>query len=88
MNTDLHQQLLHETRGEQFEPGSTYGPLDFDRYRATLRAIVELHAPVEDGIAARRWLDCRGCDGGPGAADWPCTTVRTIARELGIEVAP
>ena len=78
MSSDLHARLLAAT-----DPGAS-PPWAW----RVLRVVVELHAPVEDSYAASRWLDCRGCDSRGEAADWPCTTVRAIARGLGIETAP
>lgn len=74
----LHQRLLDAI--EHYE-----GAMGTRTLVAALRAVVELHAPVEDGFAARRWIDCRGCDSQGEPADWPCSTVRAIAREFGIE---
>ena len=83
--SDLHAQLLAETR-DQFEPGSSYSPLDFDRFRAALRAVVKLHAPVPcDWIGCRRPLThrvCKECESGINIED--CTTLQVIGRELGV----
>lgn len=92
----LHEQLLAETR-EQFDPGSTYSPLDFDSFRAALRAAVELHAPttatVHEGTSrpfgAYRSLGHHEVTvvkcAAPGCIERPpCSTIQAIARELGV----
>jgi hypothetical protein len=73
----LHAQLLAELDRHDPHRLLTLGK--------AVRAVVELHAPVEDSYLASRWLDCRGCDSRGEHADWPCRTVLAIARELGIE---
>lgn len=51
---------------------------------STLRAVVALHAP--------RWVGqwcCEGCDPGSHAEsepDWPCTTVRLIGHQAGVDL--
>jgi hypothetical protein len=85
-STDLHQQLLYATRDGQFEPGSSYSPLNFDPFRAAIRAAVELHAPVTYGT----WTLCGACSQTEGRevlrfVSAPCPEVQAIARELGIE---
>jgi len=60
--------------GEHYSVARLAGPI------AALRAVVELHPPylAIDGAE----YACSSCG---IIAGWPCSTVETIARELGIE---
>lgn len=53
-----------------------------------LRAVVELHAPVERFEGSTLPV-CRGCDKHRTAKrpPWPCSTIQAIARELGVDGA-
>jgi hypothetical protein len=88
--TDLHQRLL---AGLDLTSPLRVA-LTGDVYRA-LRAVVELHAPVThypgSDVSVGFRPQCFGCEiDGYDAEhpEWPCGTVKAIARELGIEVAP
>ncbi len=88
--TDLHQRLLAQVDAyDCTDPRCTPRPGDQRCTRhalaAALRAVVELHAPIEQGFAASHWLDCRGCDSRDEPPDSPCSTVQAIARELGVQ---
>lgn len=83
---DLHARLLAATEpllaGERYSLERLSGPL------VAIRAVVEHHEPVERGGV----LFCEGCDAGSakGAYDeepptWPCSTVETIAKHLGVK---
>lgn len=58
-----------------------------------LRAVVELHAPqmiYPSGGSVGKVPLCFGCElGGHGAEhpEWPCGTVKVIARELQVNLA-
>ena len=53
-----------------------------DNLASALRVVVELPAPEESAGYAR----CDGCLNAWGeSADWPCSTVQAIARELGVQ---
>lgn len=49
-----------------------------------LTAVFELHIPVSD-MSDLVCSDCNEWDG--AVAHYPCTTIRTMASQLGIEVA-
>jgi hypothetical protein len=76
----IYQQLLHATR--PLVGGGRLG-VKVNRARAALRAVVELHAPVDRGAGPI----CAGCHLPGISFVWAerCTTVQAIARELGIE---
>lgn len=62
-----------------------------DLLRAALLALLELHRPetvdyVSVDRDSRVSTDCTECDAGGVPDGWPCTTLRTIAEKLGIEV--
>jgi hypothetical protein len=73
----LHERLLAALADDRFD-----SPTEVRLARAH-RAVVELHAP------APGWTPpfCTGCteehDMGRGA-DWPCSTIQAIARELRV----
>lgn len=50
------------------------------------RAVLDLHAPVEDHFG----IECHGCpeDDDQGHPSWPCTTVRVVADVYGIDLPP
>ena len=69
-------------KAREFDPAD--GPKPFEQMRAALLAILDLHKPhpVND-----RPPYCDQCVGGyEGVEEWPCPTVRLIAKQLGIEV--
>lgn len=62
-----------------------------DRMRDALLAVVGLHRPetvdyVSVDHDSRISTDCTECDAGGVPDGWPCTTLRTVAEKLGIEV--
>lgn len=49
-----------------------------------LAAVLDLHKP---NPVTGRWPYCEVCVGGyEGVSEWPCPTVRAIAKRLGVEV--
>jgi hypothetical protein len=79
---------LHEKLLAELDPAVPWDADRDERAYAALRAVVELHAPKPymdskpDGIQ-----ECRGCevDGYEWEYPaWPCSTIQTIARELGV----
>jgi hypothetical protein len=60
-------------------------------YQAAILAVLELHKRESDSVGGTVSYCCSHCRdtgwGGP-AVDWPCETVETIAKELGIEATP
>jgi hypothetical protein len=81
----LHEQLL-TVLDERINTIDQLGEQDDGMVRV-VRAVVELHAPVNAG-ALSEILICEGCEPGDDATscpDWPCSTVQAIARELGVE---
>ena len=85
--SDLHARLLAAIDGitADAEWGDACGPL-----AAALRAVVELHEPIDTfpggtvpiGYTACAGCDCEGYDW--EHPSWPCSTVQAIARELGV----
>jgi hypothetical protein len=73
---DLHEQLLAAITQHG-------GPLGVG---TALRAVVELHAPVERFEGSTLPV-CRGCDKHRTAKrpPWPCSTIQAIARELEVD---
>ena len=61
------------------------------RYQLTsaLRAVIELHAPVEDTMAVYTGspLSCRGCNYKECVDDapWPCDTISAITTALHLQ---
>lgn len=45
---------------------------------AALRAVVELHKPFDFKFGEEMYTSCEGC----GQADYPCTTIQSIEKEL------
>lgn len=77
---DLHQQLLDLIAEYRTSADADDYPVRFPL--DALRAVVELHAP-DDGAGYAR---CDGCLNAWGeSAEWPCSTVQAIARELGVQ---
>lgn len=81
---DLHARLLDRVTEAALA-------VEEDRYNmvgeiAALRAVVELHAPVLRFEGSEIPV-CRGCDKPRMARrpPWPCSTIQTIARELGVD---
>jgi hypothetical protein len=67
------------------EPAGYRALLDADAMMGALRAVVELHAPVLNGI----WWECRGCDADGHDWEppiWPCSTTELVARVLGVQL--
>ena len=68
------------------------------QYRAALKAVLDLHAPETEHsweLYRPRWMPerapsgplCSQCSAGyEHQVPYPCRTVRTVAKELGIEV--
>lgn len=56
-------------------------PYGADPNAKALRAVVDLHAPKPTIINGTR---CTECDDLDYPVDYPCDTVRAIARELGV----
>ncbi len=57
------------------------------REEDALRAVVELHEPVPCAPGSQI-MDCRGCDAGAYAEDWPdapCSTLLAVAHALGVK---
>lgn len=82
--TVLHQRLLSalDLDEEDNHPGFSCRSL------AALRAVVELHAPVESPFVDLGFVfECNACSPGDKYAsiEYPCSTVRRIAEELGVE---
>lgn len=70
----LHERLLDEVPG----------PPSGGDYAAALRAVVELHREyVSLSNPIRPTGLCDECD---PSEDYPCTTIRTIAEALGVEI--
>lgn len=79
-DANLHTRLLSATSALTVAEERTPEEL-----AAALRAVVELHAPVDRGYA----IDCEGCDEpeqpeGCGYPSWPCSTIQAIADQLGL----
>jgi hypothetical protein len=75
---DLHERLL----GNLAEILTLDGWEDqVDERLRALRAVVELHAPIQLVLAGTpdQFIRCRECPGG-------CDTITAIARELGVEI--
>jgi hypothetical protein len=79
----LHARLLTATQQLAGKPSAPTARAVANQALAALRAVVELHKPV-DAYGAPF---CHGCDKAHATQEepaWPCATIRTIARELGI----
>lgn len=76
---------LHERLLRWFDHGAPHGDLEdaIAREEAALRAVVELHAPATDEPSL-----CRTCwnEGAEDYHGWPCSTIKTIAEHLGVEI--
>lgn len=59
--------------------------VDRSPLQAALWAVVELHAPELDRHGC--CLFCKGCETEGWSENWPCPTIRAIARELGMEAS-
>lgn len=74
-------------------PGETYDRYKgwSDRSAAALLAVLDQHPPHAVRVPGRADMPvvCEECDGEAGTTLvlWPCSTIRAIAKELGIEVA-
>lgn len=65
-------------------------------YRALLnatsglvRAVVELHGPVDGGLGPSPWWECHGCEASGydwEHPDWPCGTSGLIAEHVGVRL--
>lgn len=60
-----HEELLKDIDDQEFA---------YDNLASALRAVVELHSPVEEPEG----LDCGYC-----ASAYPCPTIEAIEKELG-----
>lgn len=77
----LHERLLAKVRELDFRFGESGGAFH------ALRAVVDLHEPTH---FLRRPLThpiCETCSTDDDLHDerWPCSTIRVIARELGVD---
>lgn len=93
MPADLHQRLLALVGEYRTSADADDYPVRFPL--DALRAVVELHAPVTHypggDVSVGPRPQCFGCeiDGWDAEhPEWPCETVKTIVRELGIELSP
>lgn len=64
---------------------SYYFEYDCEMIQGAVFAVLDLHKPIWDG---KRCAECTISvpDCGTEPAHWPCATVETIAKGLGIEV--
>jgi hypothetical protein len=67
-----HDELLDRIAQKGLEPHGNVMPTHLV---LALRAVVELHGPVDGG--------CRICTSDYWAEDYPCQTIQTIEKELG-----